>query len=265
MFRNFFYLLLFTTNYLSVNSQTKIDSNFHLYFLAGQSNMAGRGEITGKYALEGHPNVYMLNKEGEWVLAKHPLHFDKPQVAGVGPGLAFAIKMAEANPNIKIGLVPCAVGGSSINVWKPGALDKNTNTHPYDDAMKRIHIAMQSGIFKGALWHQGESDSNPESAGTYMPKLISLIAEIRAAVKNPNLPFVAGQLGPYKDVYDNINKVIEALPDKMPFTAIASSKGLKHKGDVTHFDSQSAEKLGQRFAKKMKKLQRKLKRSEKKK
>lgn len=240
-------------------SQTKPDSNFHLYLLAGQSNMAGRGAITGSFAEEGSPNIYMLDKNNEWVSAKHPLHFDKPAVVGVGPGLAFALEMLRSNPSTKIGLIPCAVGGSSINAWKPGAFDSSTKTHPYDDAMLRLSVAMKDGVIKGVLWHQGESDSDPKSAGIYLPKLLTLIQAFRDAAHQPNLPFVAGQLGTYKDVYGNINKVIADLPQQVPFTAIASSKGLKEKGDMTHFDSPSADELGKRYAKQMMLLQRKLK------
>jgi len=252
-------LLFFLKVYIFSYAQTKPDSNFHLYLLAGQSNMAGRGEITGRYKDEGNVNVYMLNKNNEWVQAKHPLHFDKPQVAGVGPGLAFAIKMAEQKPGIKVGVIPCAVGGSSIDVWKPGAYDSSTKTHPYDDAMKRIAIAMQQGIIKGVLWHQGESNSTSAGAADYMAKLKTLVEQLRDSIHNKNLPFVAGELGTYKDQYDIINKVLAGLPGEVPFTAVASSKGLKHKGDLTHFDSPSAEKLGLRYANEMKRLQRKLK------
>jgi len=260
MKKNIFLLpIFFVLIYAFSHAQPKPDPNFHLYLLAGQSNMAGRGEITGKYKNEGNANVYMLNKNNEWVVAKHPVHFDKPQVAGVGPGLAFALEMANSNRRIKIGIVPCAVGGSSIDVWKTGAYDSATKTYPYDDAMKRVAIAMQQGVFKGILWHQGESNCTPAGAAVYLPKLITLIEQFRDSIHNKNLPFVAGELGRYKDQYDNINKVITQLPEKVPFTAIASSKGLKHKGDMTHFDSPSAEKLGKRFAKEMKRLQRRLK------
>lgn len=259
MLKTSYCLLFFLQVYMSNYAQIKPDPNFYLYLLAGQSNMAGRGEVNGKYKDEGSQNVYMLNKNNEWVQAKHPLHFDKPQVVGVGPGLAFAIKMAKENPKKRIGVIPCAIGGSSIDVWKPGAYDSNTKTHPYDDAMKRIAIAMQHGIFKGVLWHQGESNSTPAGATDYMVKLKTLIEQFRDSIHNKNLPFVAGELGTYKDQYDIINKVLAGLPAEVPFTAVASSKGLKHKGDSTHFDSPSAEKLGLRFAKEMKRLQRKSK------
>ncbi|HXI01147.1 MAG TPA: sialate O-acetylesterase [Sphingobacteriaceae bacterium] len=237
-----------------VKAQT--DPDFHLYLLAGQSNMAGRGEVMGKYKNESNARVYMLDKSNKWVPAKHPLHFDKPAVTGVGPGLTFGIQMAKTNPAIKIGLVPCAVGGTSINAWTAGGYDESTKTHPYDDAVKRIHQAMKSGVFKGIIWHQGESDSNTKVTETYITTLSRLITDFRDVIRDPELPFVAGQLGTYKDQYAGINRVLLTLPAQLKNTAVASSKGLKHKGDLTHFDSPSAEKLGKRYSKKMKRLQR---------
>lgn len=235
----------------------QVEKNLDLYLLIGQSNMAGRGEITADYKDDGSKNVLMLTKENNWVQAKHPLHFDKPTVVGVGPGLSFGIAMLKKRKVHKVGLIPCAVGGSSIDVWKPGAFDKATNTYPYDDAMKRLTIAMQSGTIKGVIWLQGESDSDSTKAKNYLAKLEELIGRIRTATNNPTLPFVAGELGQFKEQYKNINGVLATLPEKVQYTAVASSEGLKDKGDKTHFDSASAEEMGKRFAKKMKQLLRK--------
>ncbi len=220
----------------------------------GQSNMAGRGEVTGKYKDESHPRVFVLNKNNDWVPAHHPLHFDKP-VAAVGPGLSFAVKMANQNPGIKVGLIPCAVGGTSINSWQPGGYDSATKTHPYDDALLRIKLAMKSGVIKGMLWHQGESDSQPEAANEYISKLQTLIQRVRSISNNAQLPVVVGELGRYKLQYQNINTLLNQLPSMVTFTAVASSEGLTDKGDSTHFDSASAEKLGERYAEKMSLLQ----------
>lgn len=235
--------------------QKKNEAPLEIYLLLGQSNMAGRGEITAEFVNEGNPNVLMLNQAKEWVLAKHPLHFDKPKAAGVGPGLAFGIKMAEAYPNVRIGLVPCAVGGTSISVWAPGKYDKDTDTHPYDDAILRIHEAMKMGVIKGMIWHQGESDTSPEKAATYFDKLEILIASIRKECNNPDLPVVVGELGLFKENRRVINEIIAPLPSKIPHTAIAKSDGLEQKGDGAHFNSASAQLLGYRFAEKMLQLQ----------
>lgn len=232
-----------------------IDSTFHIYVLMGQSNMAGRGEITPELEKCNNENVFMLDSNSHWVRAHHPVHFDKPKVAGVGPGLSFGITMAEANPSIRIGLVPCAVGGTSIEKWRPDAFDKATQTHPYDDAVVRIKEAMKYGIIKGIIWHQGESDSSEEKAKKYLEQLSELIQRMRDLVGNPNLPFIAGELGNFKPQYQDINSVLKYLPEKIGCTAVVGSEGLVDKGDKTHFDGPSANELGIRFAKKMQELQ----------
>ena len=233
-------------------SQT-VDSTFDLYLLIGQSNMAGRGEITDEYKNEGNSSVLMLTKEGDWVQAKHPLHFDKPSVAGVGPGLRFGMDMVKETSH-KIGLIPSAVGGTSIDGWVPGAYDKATNTFPYDDAIKRLEIAMQSGTIKGVLWLQGESDSDSTKAKNYLEKLFELINRIRSITGNLSLPFVAGELGRFKEQYGNINAALALLPQAVPFTAVVHSNHLMDKGDKTHFHAASADEYGKRFAAAMKKL-----------
>jgi len=225
-----------------------------IYLLMGQSNMAGRGVVTDEYKNISNNRVLMLTDKSEWTTAKHPIHFDKPKVAGVGPGLAFGIQLAQAFPKDTIYLVPCAVGGTSIAKWEPTAFDKATNTHPYDDAVIRIKEAMKKGKIEGVIWLQGEADSNPKSAAIYLDKLHNLIARVRALTQNPKLPFVVGELGQYRKNYNLINTQLHLLPSKIPFTGVVTSEGLTHKGDTTHFDSPSATEYGSRFATGMLKL-----------
>jgi hypothetical protein len=165
---------------------------FQLYLLVGQSNMAGRGYVEAQDTVPNR-HVLRLNPAGQWEIAKDPIHFDKP-VAGVGLGLAFGRAMAAADTSSSIGLIPCAVGGSGIDAWAPGAYFADTNTHPYDDALARARLAQQMGTLAGIIWHQGETDSSPEKSTTYGPKLAALIARFRADLQAPNVPFVAGQL-----------------------------------------------------------------------
>ena len=240
------------------SNKNKIDSTFDLYLLIGQSNMAGRGPITKKYLKEGNPHVLMLTKENTWVAAKNPLHFDKPKIAGVGPGLSFGIAMQNFKTSRKIGLIPCAVGGTLIDSWNPGGYDSATKTHPYNDMLLHLEAALQSGVLKGVLWLQGESDSKPEKAAVYLSKLEELIQQIRTIANNNELPFVAGELGRYRAEFQNINKVLKSLPGSIQYTAVASSRGLKDKGDHTHFNSESQEKMGKRMAKKMRELQKEI-------
>jgi len=214
----------------------------------GQSNMAGRGEVTDENRSDGHPRLLMLNKDDQWVQARHPLHFDKPAIAGVGPGMAFGIRMAEENEGVRIGLVPCAVGGSSVAVWVPGGYDKATNSYPYDDAIRRIQAAKQSGTIKGVLWHQGESNIASMTSDQYAESLVALIERIRREVGDPQLPFVMGEIGRFVSGHEKINAALQNVSKKVSGTAIATSEDLQAKADKIHFDSPSATLLGQRFA-----------------
>ena len=232
------------------------DSNFHLYLLAGQSNMAGRGKVD-ELSIPNDPRILMLDKENKWVTAKDPLHFDKPDVVGVGPGLSFGQKMLqfEKNDHVRIGLIPCAVGGTSIDMWQPGRDAYDGKYYPYDDAIKRLHIAMKYGVVKGIIWHQGEGDSNDEKSKVYIDKLEKLIMLFREEAGNQRLPFVAGELGHYRERYLLINEALKNLSPSVPVTGVASAEGLTHNGDGTHLDSRSARELGRRMARKMIELQ----------
>lgn len=223
----------------------------HIYLLAGQSNMAGRGTIEAIDTVI-NPHIWMLNKNEQWVPAREPLAFDKPKVVGVGPGFAFANALQQSDPSVYIYLVPSAVGGSRIDLWQPGAYDSATRSYPYDDAIRRVKKAMPAGELKGIIWHQGESDCNPKLSGGYEAKLIALIKRFRSDLGNPKLPFVAGEIAhfraeenPDKQV---VNKAIRTVVSNMPFCGYVETHGLQHRGDSLHFDSPSAREIGRRYA-----------------
>ena len=239
----------------TLSAQQKTPKALDIYLLMGQSNMSGRGKINDSLSKISNDRVFMLDSNFNWVPAKHPVHFDKPKHVGVGPGLSFGIEMAKSNPSASIGLVPCAVGGTSISVWEPNALDSSSKKHPYDDALKRIKAAMKSGTIKGVIWHQGESDSKPKRSKEYLANLEKLIYRIRQEVGNPTLPFIVGELGDFKPAYITFNEIIRSLPEHVNFTSVVSSSGLIHKGDTTHFDARSEEEFGRRFSKAMLEVQ----------
>jgi hypothetical protein len=226
-------------------------ARFHLFLLIGQSNMAGRGAVEEPDRAP-HPRVLMLNKAGEWVPAVDPMHFDKP-AAGVGLAKTFGKLVAEADPGVTVGLIPCAVGGSPIDSWKPGEFYAPTKSHPWDDALRRAKLALEAGELKGILWHQGESDSTPARAKVYEAKLHDLIARLRRELNAPQVPFIAGQLGqfaenPWDDAKKLVDQAHQQLPARVPRTAFVRSDGLQHKGDKVHFDSASLREFGARYA-----------------
>src|SRR5882757_7754900 len=113
-----FCLLISATEIFSQSQGKKIQ----VYLLVGQSNMAGRGKPERIDTLTD-PQILMFSKDEKWLPAKEPLAFDKPAVAGVGPGLAFGKAILASDKTMTIGLVPAAVGGTAIDLWKPGAFD----------------------------------------------------------------------------------------------------------------------------------------------
>lgn len=112
-----------------------------LFLLIGQSNMAGRGKVEPQDQVV-NPHIFMLTKDLKWVPAKDPLHFDKPGVAGVGPGSEFAREILKVDPNATIGLIPCAVGGTSLDQWKAGG-------PLYNSAVARTREAIKQGKLAG--------------------------------------------------------------------------------------------------------------------
>src|ERR1043166_5060133 len=166
---------------------------FHLYLLMGQSNMAGRGALPTIKA-SSNPRILVLNKSNEWAVAVDPLHFDKGS-AGVGPGLSFAQTMLSetADDSIVIGLVPCAVGGSSLKQWENGG-------EFFFKASDRARLAVKRGSLKGVLWHQGETDAmKEETATTYSARLARMIGDFRTELGLAEMPFVVGKLSPAID------------------------------------------------------------------
>lgn len=241
---------------LMVSASAWAKEPMQLFLLAGQSNMAGRGNVKELSAEDAKPNprVLALNQAGEWQPAVDPLHWDKAG-AGVGPGKAFALAVAAKRPGATIGLIPTACGGSPIGTWEPGKFFDQTKSKPWDDAIARARRAMQDGTLKAILWHQGESDSNARTAAAYEQKLTALIARFRAELGAPELPFIIGQLGkfeaegkPWTEWNTEVDRAQQAVAAKVPHVYFVSAEGLGSKGDKLHFSTSSAKTLGQRYA-----------------
>lgn len=220
--------------------------------------MAGRGKVESIDTLT-HPRVWMLDMDTNWVLARDPIHFDKP-IAGVGLGLTFGKIMANENNAIRIGLIPCAIGGSSINQWFQDSLHLETNKYPYNEMIFKSKMAMESGILKGILWHQGESDTGSEvDVDIYSEKFHTMLDSLKADLGITSVPLVIGELGYFfydkQPLAKDLNEVLHQLSDNNNCMRIVSADRLADKGDSTHFSSDSYHALGVRYATKMREVQ----------
>lgn len=228
-----------------------VPNKMDLYLLIGQSNMAGRG-TTDAGSQPNSPKIWAINRHKEWKMAADPLHEDKPAVVGVGPGLTFAQEILKKHPDRPIGLIPCAVGGSGIDDWQPGARHEQTGIYAYDEMLARVKEAQKRGTIKGIIWHQGESDSSPEKKDAYAVKLSDLFKRLRRDTHTENVPLVVGTLGDFYVAKNPeavvINQIIADYARDNKLVYLASASGLTHKGDDTHFDTASARELGRRYA-----------------
>ena len=227
------------------------EKKYDIFILGGQSNMAGRGTLTADNRVSTE-RVLKFTKDGKWVEATEPIHFDKPS-ARAGLAASFARVLADRDPDKVIALVPCAFGGSPIRDWQPGRVH-------YTNLVARAKAAMKYGEIKGFLWHQGCSDAfSMKHVDAYVPLFTNAITSIRRELGIEDKPFLAGELGPYlvdwKDsrrpniYWREINKKISEGVKLMPNAALVSADRLFDvKRDRIHFETPSLRRFGGRYA-----------------
>ncbi len=223
------------------------DGNMDLYLLIGQSNMAGRGKLTADNRVDTD-RIFKLDAKGTWQVADEPIHFDK-KVAGAGLSASFARTIADMDKGVKIGLIPCAVGGTGIDRWVEGG-------DLWSNAVARTRVALKSGKLKGILWHQGEHDATQERSPVWGAKMESMVKSFRREFGD--VPFVAGELGWYlkdfkgkggsKMLWREINAQLHELEGKVPDFRVVSAEGLGANRDILHFNTEALREFGRRYA-----------------
>ena len=223
--------------------------NIWVFIMAGQSNMAGRGIVEPKDTIS-NKRILSINKAGQIILAKEPLHFYEPNLTGLDCGMSFAKTIIKKIPDsISVLMIPVAIGGSSISQWLGDSLYRNVKL--FSNFKEKVEIATRYGIIKGILWHQGESDANERNIPKYEERLNTLFSKFRATIENNDLPILMGELGSYSANKNNwalINSSIHSYTMKDKNTAVISTGDLKHKGDSVHFNSTGQRTMGKRFA-----------------
>ena len=235
--------------------------DFHLFLLMGQSNMSGGvGLAAGDTQPVPHVMKMRYSKAGEgpkWAPGSHPLHPRRPnKKKRFGPGISFAEAYVADKPGVVVGLIPMAWGGRSIEQLGKGS-------EIYRDAIRHAKTAMQAGILKGVLWHQGESDTVEQTrTDAYEERLHRLIEDTRKDLGKLRLPFIVGNLAEFygsgKDHkapervarIRRIKEILRSLPKKIPHTGFVESTGCSPAARAkVHFDRRSCILLGHRYAK----------------
>ncbi len=219
------------------------------FLMIGQSNMAGRGEI-GEVEKIVNNQCHML-RNGRWQLMAEPINPDRPIFdvefrSGTNLCASFA-DMYSKHFNKKIGLIPCADGGTRVADWMPGQL-------LYDNAVFNTKLAMRTSKLSGILWHQGESDCNAVDILLYKERFISMITQLRADLNAENVPVIIGEISEnITERWDRseylpiMNSIFHEIKKEIPLCDVVSSKGLELKPDGIHFNSKSLREFGRRY------------------
>ncbi|MFK7994214.1 MAG: sialate O-acetylesterase [Granulosicoccus sp.] len=172
----------------------------------------------------------------QFTQAEDPLHSPYDESSGlkggsrIGMGLSFA-KTALPHTTRNIILVPAAWSGSAFcNIATPAAHWNATdtgnpalgNTLLFDRALQLTNetLSETGGILRGILWHQGESDSNAQCAGSYENNLTNLIKTLRTRIQVDARGI--GARGSFADI---------------PFVAGTMSRGRDERGDLSVFSA----------------------------
>jgi hypothetical protein len=259
--------LLLSFASIEVGRRDDIPGQFHgklsLFILAGQSNMSGYGALPAAQIIDSR--VFVFGNNYRWRTASEPIDAPDGQVdevsmdrhAGFGPGLAFATSLRKHNPNIGIGLIPCAKGGSSIEEWQ-----RNLSDHTlYGSCLKRLRAATTMGKVAGLLFFQGEADAvDPKrspgkslSPPTYAAKFSTFVNDLRNDVSITKLPLVFAQIGTHTAPKYFVNWDIVKEQQKnshIPCSVMITTDDLALRDEV-HFTTESYQIIGERYAKAM--------------
>lgn len=249
------------------------DKNFYIFLAFGQSNMEGypgvedqdKGPVDSRFQMLAAVDFADQQRQiGHWYTAVPPLA--RPG-NGIGPCDYFGRTLAAHLPaNIRIGIINVSVAGSKIEIfdkdhyasylerappWMKG-IASAYDGDPYQRLVDMAKLAQKSGVIKGILLHQGESNTGdrewPDKVKTVYDNLMKDLD-----LKPGDVPLLAGELvGADQDgACASMNAIIDGLPKTIPNSYVISSAGCPCRPDHLHFTPAGYRTLGTRYGDKM--------------
>lgn len=218
--------------FLLVISFSITAKEYKVFFLGGQSNMAGFGfvnelpdslnkKLDGIYIFHGNiaDDNSPVDGKGIWSQLQPGhgqgfKHIDGKNVYSdrFGLELTFGLTLNNLFPKDNIALIKYCKGGTSLDkiapsygTWDPDYND-STGFNQYDNFLATLNNAFSDNdidgdgevdklVPSGIIWMQGESDAYvKDSAPLYFENLSTLAKLIRAAFRNNDLPIVIGKI-----------------------------------------------------------------------
>ena len=266
-------LLVFASMVLSGTKAFSQDKNFHIYLCLGQSNMEGNARIQAQDTVNIDPRFMVLSTvdcdkkgrtKGNWYTAVPPLCRCN---TGLTPADYFGRTLVAHLPEkVKVGVINVAIGGCKIELfdksnyqsyvatapsWMIGMINQYDG-NPYGRLVEMAKIAQKSGVIKGILLHQGESNTN-DTLWTKKVKLVydNLMKDLKLNPKK--VPLLAGELvnTDQNGACASMNAIIATLPQVIPNAYVIPSAGCPGAPDHLHFTAEGYRELGKRYATQM--------------
>ena len=259
----------------ATDAEAAPDPNFHIYIAYGQSNMEGNATNFTDVDKKEHPRVKMFATTSCSNLGRPTVGEMYPAVppmfkcnAGLSPADWFGRNMADSLPDVTIGIIPVAQGGTSIRLFDPDDyknyiasaadwLQSGVKAYGNDgNAMGRIievaKKAQEKGVIKGIIFHQGETDGGMSNWEQIVKKTYEYMLD-QLGLNAEETPFVAGEMVDGGSCA-GFNSRVHNLSQYIVNFSYASSKGYGSKGDGLHFTVEGYRGMGQRYAQEMLKL-----------
>lgn len=262
--------LLLSTCYVNGQDNHPISNQqsggLDIFLLIGQSNMQGAAPILDLDTITLE-NVYLFNDKSRWEPARNLKNNGMNRYSTVkrrptvlfGPAYTFGRKIAIYTGR-EIGIVSNARGATRIEWWQKGYSGEN-DFDLYEQAILRAKAALaaapEGSRIAGILWHQGEADYTVERSQKYSSRLQSLVHDLRKDLGNPELPFIAGEVGKWNNRGIRVNPVIRDIKSFIQNSDWVSSDGLTSINEArndAHFDNLSQRSFGGRYADKVARL-----------
>ena len=264
--------------------RAEVDPNFYIYICFGQSNMEGNAQWEAQDVGNVDPRFQMLatcnfnnpkRTLGNWYKAECPIVSPDGKL---GPTDYFGRTLVKGlDEKYKIGVLVVAVDGCSVRAfskdksvcsnylndsqtgsWVTGAAAQYGN-YPYGKLVEMAKKAQKSGVIKGIIYHQGETDvtNASESQGNaWLASVYELYSNLinDLDLSMDSVPFIAGE--PLRQEAGGV--CYSAIPwvDRIPeyfrqqsgkdIAYVASSEGLTGM-DEYHFSSEGYRTIGKRY------------------
>ena len=255
------------------------DPNLYVYLCFGQSNMEGNASpedvdqtVDPRFQTLACVNFTSPKRTmGQWYTATPPI---VRQGTGLGMADYFGRTMVKYLPDsVKVGVVDVAIGGTKIEGFMQeevasyiASMDPSSegwlinyfkayDNDPYQRLVDMAKIAQKSGVIKGILLHQGESNNGQSDWPQKVKKIYDrLIADL--GLNAADIPLFVGETVSQEagGACWYHNSVIAKVPNVIPNSYVISSADCPQKGDGLHFTAEGYRIMGSRYAKQALKL-----------